>query len=720
MKKILLLIFLSLIIDLTIVNGLNNYETFPNPMFYTNLQINPSNFSIQDNTWYFGTFQGIYNLTINSTQQLIFNDRKISQYSGFLLYNTISECIQPYTNWPEEACYINPQTKISFDINCENYVLPSIDKKIWIGFVNAEPLLGSTYLSLANTSTMPFHSYIRTPGGTSGEGTYCTIKEIIGSQACVNTWKHVEFTIAEALAADKNCSVDYSLPMNGIRLAFWHEEPSSTHLNQVVDNISVENYGYDEYVNNLPQINLTVEDTICFNSSLDYINVPLNVSAFDEENDTIFYSSSLQSEEYATVTKFYDEAVVSTTCGIGSPWFFIELPRWVFGPLYSLAFCKTSKPGTFSLNPEFAIYNNRCKVDVFSKNNSNIFLDKFYNINGFEATMLVVPDNCSGVKKEALFELQTGLQDFRFETRFYYQRPLQQIKINFYNSIEPEIYVANFTLTMLYDVLWFQKSNETILTISNVANYSYDYKFLYTDFKYDYETNKFNITLDDGVNNWSIVTNGTLIANSTKLLKYVGMGTGGLNTNYRALFELFSISTFRDNLNFSNTPPSTIRLEGEYTDTYYLFYTDSYHLPLKEYEYETLTLNVIGSEYCVVTDDPTDVGEDLLGDFVNKNNYSGAMLYFSQFVWLIQFPYRLTKFFGMDFIFQLVGIVILVLFGFNMLKIGHEFSIIVLMVFALSIVFYFMKFISTIPFIILLFMSAYIIATKIFPSGGSE
>jgi hypothetical protein len=277
-----------MIISTTSISAITYSETFSDTSFiFSHLNILSLNSTgLFDNPWYFKNFQGGYNIS-SPNKFLNFHPASTSSYAGYSGFTFIDECLLPYAY---DGCRLQNNTRIQFDMLCQNYVLTGSFKRVWIGFADASPTLGIP--EEPNSTIEPFYAYVRAPGTSlPARSNFCQIYEILtpDTNICTESWVHINFTIQEALNNDPNCTVNYGQSFNSFRFAIWQEDLGN-HIDQKIDNISITNFNntFFSTANEIPAIISSDFDAYGYKP----INLPTHVNAtgYDADGDDIYFA----------------------------------------------------------------------------------------------------------------------------------------------------------------------------------------------------------------------------------------------------------------------------------------------------------------------------------------------------------------------------------------------------------------------------------------------
>jgi hypothetical protein len=330
--------------------------------------------------------------------------------------------------------------------------------------------------------------------------------------------------------------------------------------------------------NEFPEMNITTfdnENIICMNKTDIKREISLNVSVFDYENDTIYYSDGNTYKIISNLIKFTKQICVLGVCG--------------YVPNYDNLD-----------NNLIYFYNNSCQINredlfrssQFTQTEQDILnLSDNFNIYKTEDFYTLSLSGCNNKDKELFFKLKSSSNYFHIEhflSGFVGNYPNAQMNLTFYNQeLKPIIKL----------ILRNEENNILNVSYLNETGETYFYNF----------SNSYNmekIVIDNIYNGLSGFYTFYINDNSKQaLIKYVNASLYDKNIKYWSYetpkddisdFRIFSISTIsQDNfLSFGLAQPNNITVYNFPYSTYDFYYTDSEHLT-SSYKKFNLSISVV-------------------------------------------------------------------------------------------------------------------------------
>jgi len=407
-----------------------------------------------------------------------------------------------------------------------------------------------------------------------------------------------------------------------------------------IDDIGFYDINFTE--NELPTFNATIDDDTCFNESSEgitqYLNLSINVS--DPENDTIYYSLN-----------------------------------------------KYNGTLTFIFNEETFYDNNINEVDLNFFTSDNVILN----------SSDIYPETYSE-NIEALSQFSYGaiVYDFalgavlgntkllisKYASEFYYRadQPLYNSTfVNYqlglpYDDQNTNIVYYDSSLNEIFELTFNTTSDDRLLIyVNNTLTYNDTYSNYHEDgngendliitTSFNFKGERIGLSIDKGGTGEILLYS---FNTSYENFQYIGFDTSNKNQYVKSdnvptitLDELnIKGYNFKISYDWTTTKPTHIPITSSGNGEFQLLVSDEFHYPDK---YRTgFVYYLVPKCEIYIEGIELDQGDDLLGDFVNRNNLKGIPLLFAKFLWFIQFPYRIAVYFDILTAFHLVGILAVV------------------------------------------------------------
>lgn len=371
---------------------------------------------------------------------------------------------------------------------------------------------------------------------------------------------------------------------------------------------------FEDTPNQFPELNFTTDKEVycLLNNS---VQVNLNISSFDFENNTILYALNS-----------FDEEIIKDIFFSKEEDFFFGLNQIVknyngYDIITETGMCGFDVPNSnpINLSTHFLSFFNR---------NDSIYKYQM-RVNG------LCIDGVTKVNPELIIDTQSISSPFIIETKINEFRIDDfGVNISLYNT-EFDRFI-NLFLERNATGINFYKYNETNTT---------EFLFLYPNANFIFNGTFFmRLTDDDGLLIFNITADINKSNNvffqsdiiSDNNLKYIGF-----TTSSTFLIEFIKITDF-SSFNFTTIKPTDITFFTPGVKPISLFYTDNIHTPITKKEFRHI--NIFTSQFCIDNGLSNEVGTNLF-EFDDQGK-TGVSLFFSQFIYLIQFPFRLGVFFN--------------------------------------------------------------------------
>lgn len=571
-------------------------------------------------------------------------------------------------------------------------------------------------------------------------GNYIFLSEYLG-QYCSNTLSTIVINMKDLLdnaIADNytSYSVNY-MDKELYAIEFTYADACNgicaTNYGEMnLDNIQLLNLNSTE--NELPEFNVSINtDNFCVDKSFDiskqkvFFNLSFNV--FDKENDNIYYATSISEENFINYLSFNRENPVVCRYGIE-----IGFGINIFPNLkWNCRDVRTSTKGVAFVSTLSGYLDEqgttRCIIDYYELNRSNIYIDNWVNFYGVSVPMLIIPSSntaCIGKTREAIIDLNDNFFDFNTQIGLYYlwvsgiefNISIYQSSINDLVPIKQKFRfrVQNATTMRVAD-----NSNKTIgfmpIPQTETEGLTYFMRHLLFKTTYDYNTDKFNLTLSNGYQNYSF---GNISSASTSFfnfpIKYVGISNSNnsiLGFYYDLYVEDIAYGGFDVKPIWSNQKPNNVSIINFGSNELIVFVTDEYHKDKNEFSYETIKFFVSDTSICLQK--LKDAEERLDGSYQNINGLTGIPYYFDLIRYLLQFPFRFANNFGFAEMIQGGSIIFLILFFWYHYSEFHNLTATALLTFGEAVMLNIMKLIYLDIYILLAFFFSLFLAKELLP-----
>lgn len=347
--------------------------------------------------------------------------------------------------------------------------------------------------------------------------------------------------------------------------------------------------------NVLPVFNVSTSlNPVCANTSYQNLYIPVNISVFDTENDTILYATTLN-EIFRAVSfdlNIYTSDTVLECFGALSfrnP--SLNLLSYIG---FATGLCSVNYEPVNRPLPQFDTFSNSCKI-IDTINSTEYYIDTKTTVLNTTASMLVYNPYCTR-HKESYVNLQDTFRDFYYNTQLYIDKAVNtSINITFYdNPLFNEILLkvrlfVNETGNL--NILYLNTTNETLLfNVDTTANAVGGKSYIALAINYYYDTNDFVINTSDNLNN-SISSSagvGYLVNNGAYLIKYVGVAVSNNSFNYQDSYLYGGIAGVPQ---FSTARLNNVTSIG-FGKKQYAFYVSDVEHTNTEYTYGTLDVTV--------------------------------------------------------------------------------------------------------------------------------
>lgn len=366
---------------------------------------------------------------------------------------------------------------------------------------------------------------------------------------------------------------------------------------QVFGDITITNLIFNITDNFLPYINISYNQSACFNTSDDTLKLDLDIDSYDTEKDTIYYSTEVVG------LRDYDWEV-----SYNKNWYGIDLAD--YNNLYDYWY---QKEGQCNISLSNTIENDKHNLVVY---------------NPLQKYALLLNGICSGNKGYYINTFQS-LRELQYGSRFYGLEDQERFNVTFYSFEEDKIasirFERNNSQLYIYDVF----DNDKWL----VENYTMPNKIHFTLTNVYNETNESTLVMFpfyDDIPYYKVESDNTKYA--FYIAVEIDSGTTLYQTNY---FYAGNVLDF----DWTTTKPTDVNLSS--STTYRLYTTDNIH---KGISY-TLTEEYISLDLCKYTgggiitssdDDVFDLGDDIFGQHLrNYYNSMGTIEQAKSWLWWI-------------------------------------------------------------------------------------
>lgn len=566
-----------------------NYNVYGNSSNYWAGGINPYwiNESIgnsyvwrMDNDWYVffkqGDKQPIRNITQDGLNTLSSYSYLNSDFRIAYVMN-ISRC--NYDN-----CFLTPQTRLEFHLSYQAYTITGSNIYPNIAFKSKYLNHSETRLDFNNTNGYfisetydldagDFEGYNFDYGNTSISSpismtyrpnyVYCNISQFINGG-------FVNITLGDLPSDNPYCNVNYNDEIDGFWITFKDDDDGVSQEQYIAD---LKIYNLFNGSNELPYANLSFNNT-CFNESLGYDNVNIELDIADTEGDTIYYFENIKTELTENITiKFYDQECLDIL--------------WSLIPA-----CTLNKNYDFLDNVYYKSDTCRISQEKYNSSMFNLYYDEtdtgklyglrlqdqcdktdksFYYDLGLPSRNVDVVNEVRNLDDEDNFNLSLLGEDLSEEIKLMFDVN-SKINIYQYNSSDEWEFLTNITRQ---DILYELYNVDITATNINFKIWdSYDFKFPFIDDSSSYQFLTLENTADDPIKYFSINLNSGDIL------------LGGIQ--HRG-----SVSS----INWTTTKPDSFRIYSAGNYPYDLYITDSVHKDIGEYRLITENVFVSSCRY---------------------------------------------------------------------------------------------------------------------------
>lgn len=270
---------------------------------------------------------------------------------------------------------------------------------------------------------------------------------------------------------------------------------------------SYQMYETGSLLNDLPVFNYTITSDSCYNNSLTFQDVPINLSinAVDPENDTIYYAVSAQLNNIVNTFDFQENDILVQQCkpyqitdfntGLG----ILDLLLFV-GSTFFLK-CEQvplSESPLYVIPPEFIIYDDSCGI-LSNGNYSEFYISTMLNYESVQKRMLIMNSFCPK-RKELFLDLKNSLgylNDIYYSEVMYMSNTVNYTtNVTFYNdlllndiNIKLKFIVNDTNKILVYNI---NETNTTLITVmtlplyQNLLSIRWGLSFNYTNSKYTF------------------------------------------------------------------------------------------------------------------------------------------------------------------------------------------------------------------------------------------
>ena len=510
-----------------------------------------------------------------------------------------------------------------------------------------------------------------------GENNPCSLEYIKQIEPINNGWNTFSLTSEEI---SSNCGNIINKTISTIYIDLYNE---GDWLNPLlyIDNINISYSGYSTPLGNLSNIPLkdiyffSTDYNYVFNNSVYFVEVPFFIDLL--ENDNIYYYIDYDLDYYDNKYLLIDDFEGEYSSLLNNWDSYCNYDSSVIdsfiGSVLELGSSNCTGTLTKKLSNDTSFNNDNLELNYLINIPDNIIYNTLYDSDNVDLSSIYISSNGSVNSED-----------------FYY-----------------DIYIFNNTL-IDYKI---EKSIQGFKSFGIWIKYIFDFENKNYDLYYS----------DDYHESYNLIGTYPFMNNNTNI-DYISFLP---SVNNEDSYKSFIDSIYLDNISISNLINFTewtnisnftwinynfSAIQKEYLVRLY-YYTD-YLNP--SYSYKDLTINIISQNLSniVYTND------NLEDNYINYKNYTGVMLLVSQFIWFIQFPYRIALYFDLvDTMYISVGI-ILIFFGiklFSMLSLGNEHPIksTFYILFGMSVLFWIMRIIYLPMFLIISFIFALLVVQDV-------
>jgi hypothetical protein len=703
--------------------NLNNsfYKNFSSALESVNYSIidikNGKQLTLLNNIWYMAYFESFYNpISDVAIKRLQLKNTINGILFNFSISNTCGNdnCIQRLIYVSDFPLTLTKNSTIKFYIASQN-VTPQRPFKLGFADENGKGLLMIDLLG--NISP-------------SGVYDYNTLKykcDLTQEIKINNTFRYFNYSLNQ-ISILGNCFNLTNKEINNIRQIEFIGVNSNIAQSEYyyIDNLEILFFNGS---NELPLFNVSIDtDNFCIDKSFDiskqrvYFN--LSFDTFDYENDTIYYATSTSEQNFLTNIRFTRENPISCRNGLEVP--FIDLtifPNFKWN-------CKDIRNdkgiGLSFLSSYFVSDINRCKVDIYTLNTSNIYIDNWINVYGLSVPMLFIPYNCNGNNKEVIINLQENFFDFNSQIQMYYNKiPNNEFNITIYQTSLSDLIPVKqkFKFTIL---------NATTIKIANSVNATLGFMeipsslstpdmpyfngYIGLKINYDYANDKFNISYSNGIINYSIGNISSATSSFFKYpIRYLGISTNNISLNDIYVEEI-TYGGFNVKPIWNTQKPNNVSVISFGSNSLIVYVTDDKHINTGEFNYKEIPFFVSDSVICI--EKLKEVEESLEGTYQNVNGFTGIPYYFDVLRYLLQFPYRLIKHFGFIDMIQGGSIIFLIAFLWYYYSNTQNLNVAVILTFGEAVMLNIMKLIYLDIYVFIAFLFSLFMAKELMPQNA--
>lgn len=332
-------------------------------------------------------------------------------------------------------------------------------------------------------------------------------------------------------------------------LTFGATEATTAYGNLYLDNLRITDY-YNYEINNLPYWNISWTPTLYVNNTNPTATLNFELDTFDEEYDTIYYSSQTGYNYNKTeVIDFEKYECGLFTCDYVADYGDLEY-------IYT--------------------FENSCSIDTVGVFDYEITID-YHETDEKTFTYLVLNPMCANPIRIYTNVLNSDVN--------YLEILTSATTIDEFNI---------FGMTLTGEVLFNFTSidlNSTVSTIYNNGSQAENvtvYPYMVQFETQNLNDNIYTIKVWDTYNSYSRTYN-TSIDTTNKKMAFLGME---VNQGYVGINKIVKSEVIQ-NFNWTTTKPNSVTFNNAGLYSHKIYITDSYHLPLNEYDTITMDVTVI-------------------------------------------------------------------------------------------------------------------------------
>lgn len=366
-----------------------------------------------------------------------------------------------------------------------------------------------------------------------------------------------------------------------------------------VKQINIQYGGY--FDNHLPLYNITWESILYINQTNPTATLNYDLETYDEEGDTIYYATE--------VGYNYNKTLVIDFEKYDCTLWFCDYVADITDLQYINAM-----PGACEITPVLAFEH---EVTI-----------NYYEIDGKNTPYLVLDSQCADPVRIYTDVLNSDVNYFNIwdsattidSYNFFGMDLAGEILFNF------SIVDYNATSSTVYNNGTQEAQN---ITVENDKYIQFETMNL--------DENVYTVKYWDGVYSytWNYNTTGDT---SNKKLAFIGVE---LNTGYIGINKIVKAQVIQ-NFTWTTTKPSSVTFNNEGMYTYHVYITDSYHLPINQYDTITMDINVIDTSSYYYNPEGEEFYEDidnLVGDawkdYFSELELNEKAIKFFPFLWVV-------------------------------------------------------------------------------------